>query len=44
MLFLFEIGNVKRVMTSYDTRQMSTDRSLKMPHENIIEMLDKTAT
>ena len=44
MLFLLEIGKLKLVMTSYNTRQMSTDRSLKMPHENIIEMVDKTAT
>ena len=44
MLFVLEKGKPKLVMTPYNTRQMSTDRSLKMPHENIIEIMDKTAT
>ena len=44
MLFPLEIGKLKLVMTSYNTRQMSKDRSLKMPHENIIRMMGKTAT
>lgn len=42
MLFLLEVGSLKLVMASYNTQvKCQQINHIKLPHENIIELMDK---